>query len=337
MNRTLRRTTALLGAGAALMLGAAVRADAPIRVLVIDGQNNHNWQATTPVLRKLYGEAGRFEVTVATTPPAGGDMSTFRPDFGAYQVVVSNYNGDPWPAEVQRSLERYVGAGGGLVVVHAANNAFAGWAAWNEMIGIGGWDGRDERCGPLWYFRDDRLVRDDSPGRGGAHPGGRLPFRVTLREPEHPIVRGLPPVWIHHTDELYATLRGPGKNMTVLATGFSDPERGGSGTNRDEPVLMVLSYGKGRVFHTALGHDPTAMSSVDFGTTLVRGTEWAATGQVTQPVPDDFPTAGAVSYRYDIASMDPAFRQPAAPARPTPAGPPLPRPTPPPAPTGCAW
>jgi type 1 glutamine amidotransferase len=93
--------------------------------------------------------------------------------------------------------------------------------------------------------------------------------------------------------------------MTVLATAFSDPQNAGSG--RDEPQLMVLSYGKGRVFHTTLGHDVNALSSVDFVVTLQRGTEWAATGQVTQKVPANFPTATTVSYRADLASMDPRF------------------------------
>ena len=117
-------------------------------------------------------------------------------------------------------------------------------------------------------------------------------------------MKGLPSAWMHATDELYGTLRGPGKNMTVLASAHSDPQN--KGTDRDEPMLMVLSYGKGRIFHTVLGHDPFALSCVGFITTFQRGTEWAATGKVTQKVPTSFPTANTVSYRTDIAAMDPA-------------------------------
>jgi type 1 glutamine amidotransferase len=110
---------------------------------------------------------------------------------------------------------------------------------------------------------------------------------------------------MHQGDELYNSLRGPGKNMTVLATAYSDPNNHGSG--HDEPLLMVVNYGKGRIFHTAMGHDINALSCVGFIATFQRGTEWAATGKVTQKVPATFPSADTVSYRTDIAAMDPNY------------------------------
>jgi hypothetical protein len=237
---------------------------------------------------------------VVTSPLSTGDFSNFKPDFTKYQVVVSNYDAPDWPADLKASFEKYVNDGGGFVSVHAADNAFPGWKAYNEMIGIGGWRGRNQAAGPLWFFKDGKLVSDTTPGIAGAH-GNRLPFQVEIRETGHPIMKGLPKQWMHAGDELYNKMRGPGTNMTILATAYSDPSN--SGTGRDEPMLMVSTFGKGRVFHTTMGHDIPALSCVGFIATFQRGTEWSATGNVTQKVPADFPTADKVSIRADIAAM----------------------------------
>jgi uncharacterized protein len=291
-------------------LSVPTRAAAPISVMLLDGESGgpyHDWQHVTPVLKKMLDETGLFTTTIVTAPPPGSDFATFTPDFAKYQVVVMNYDApdERWPAALKASFERFVTSGGGLVAVHAADNAFPGWTAFNEMIGVGGWRGRTEQAGPRWFVRDGKLVSDPSPGRAGSH-GRRTPFKVVVRDNSHPIMKGLPPVWMHQGDELYARLRGPGRQMTVLATAYSDPENAGSGV--DEPQLMVITPGKGRVFHTTWGHDVVALSSVDFVVTFQRGTEWAATGQVTQKVPANFPTATTVAYRTDLAAMDPDYR-----------------------------
>jgi len=306
----MRFTLCVVLVGTALLAAAASRAAGPVRVMILDGESGgpyHKWQLVTPVLRKVLDETGLFQVEVVTAPPAGGDFSAFKPAFSTCQVVVLNYDApdERWSADLKAAFEQYVKNGGGVVAVHAADNAFPGWKAFNEMIGIGGWRGRTEQAGPLWYLTNGKLVSDTAPGHAGSH-GIRVPFQLTVREPNHPITKGLPSVWMHQGDEMYAALRGPGQHMTVLATAYSDPANHGSG--HDEPQLMVLGYGQGRIFHTTLGHDVNALSSVDFVVTFQRGTEWAATGAVTQKVPSTFPNAVTVSYRSDIAAMDPGFK-----------------------------
>jgi len=267
----------------------------PIKALIVDGQNNHDWKATTPVLKRLLEETRLFTVDVATTPAAKQPMDSFKPDFAKYDVIVANYTGADWPKETQAALVDYMNNGGGLVIFHAANNAFPSWPEWNEMIAVGGWGGRNEKAGPMVRYRDGKVVLDNSPGRGGSH-GPQHEFQVTVRDRFHPIMAGLPQKWMHAKDELYSTLRGPAKNMTILATAYADPAQ--KGTGEHEPALFTVRYGKGRVFHTVLGHAPEQMRSVGFIVTYQRGTEWAATGRVTQvEVPEDMSTADKVSLR----------------------------------------
>jgi type 1 glutamine amidotransferase len=280
--------------GAWTMLAAVACAEPALKALIVDGQNNHAWKDTTPVLKQELIETGLFQVDVATAPAKGGDMSRFKPDFAAYNVIVMNYNGEPWSPETQAALVKYVSGGGGLVIYHAADNSFPAWKEYNEMIGVGGWGGRNEKSGPYVRWRDGGVVLDTTPGPGGSH-GPQHPFQLVIRDGQHPITKGLPEKFMHTADELYNRLRGPAKNLTVLATALSPKEMRGTGEN--EPMLMTIQYGKGRVFHTTLGHAVKQCKDVAFIVTFLRGTEWAATGKVTQKVPADFPGADTPTVR----------------------------------------
>ena len=246
----------------ALLLGLVVagpgQAADKLKAMVLTGQNNHGWEALSAQYEAILVETGLFDVDMVLSPPTGGDMSKFKPDFDAYDVVVLDYNGDYWSKETQKSLEDYLRNGGGLVFGHAVNHTFADWDEFNEMMGSGAWGGRDERHGPYVHYRDGKITFDDRPGHAGecidAHE-----YVVPTRELGHPIMHGLPAGWLHGTDELYSNQRGHARNMTVLATAYSDPKREAHwgvmshGTGEHEPMAFTVRYGKGRVFGTPMG------------------------------------------------------------------------------------
>jgi hypothetical protein len=284
---------------------SACKKETVYNTLIITGQNNHNWKASSPVLKQILDETGLFTSEIMVTPDKGGDMRTFNPDFSKYKLVVLDYNGDSWSDKTNTGFIEYVKNGGGVVVYHAADNSFPGWKEYNEMTGLGGWGNRNEKDGPYVYYKRNELVIDTSAGIGGSH-GKRREFLVTNRVTDHPITKGMPAKWFHGNDELYSQLRGPAKNMVILATAFADSSSGG-GTMRDEPMLMTITFGKGRVFHTAMGHADEgggpAMQCAGFITTLQRGAEWAVTGNVTQSLPWDFPSRAGVVLRSDFKEV----------------------------------
>lgn len=267
------------------------------KALIITGQNNHNWKASSPILKELLDQTGLFSTDIATSPAKDGDMNSFNPEISKYDLVVLDYNGDSWNDKTNAAFLSFVKNGGGVVVYHAADNAFSKWPEYNEIIGLGGWGGRNEKSGPYVYYKNNELVTDTTKGVGGSH-GKRSEYLVVTRNPDHPVTKGLPAKWMHGNDELYSRLRGPAKNMEILATAYANKAQG---TERDEPMLMVLRYGKGRIFHTALGHADEgggpAMQCAGFIVTLQRGAEWAVSGSVKQKVPLDFPTESGVSLR----------------------------------------
>jgi hypothetical protein len=308
-----------------------------IRVLILDGRNNHDWLRTTESTKATLEATGRFTVTVATAPagfaqpkpgrPKPGDAAAkkafdaamkqwtadeaafvkahaaeweqWAPKFADHQVVVNNYNGPEWGTAMKDSFTEFVMNGGGLVNVHAANNAFTGWDNFNEMICCG-WRGAtfaqriavDDKTGQAVALVD---AQEKIQGKGfGSGHGPKHVFTLKARDAAHPIMQGLPAEWLHATDELYHRMRGTADHMHVLSSSFSKPEFGG--TDMHEPMVWFAPFGKGRVVTTSMGHIMAADTSHDalhcvgFQTILARSTEWAATGKVTLPVPEGFPT-----------------------------------------------
>lgn len=292
--------TVIIGTGCV----ASSDSDRTIRVLIVDGQNNHTiWPKSTQMMKQTLEQSGRFKVDVYRTLVTwkGGKLlgefplkdgksyqdlpepktdPFFSPKFKNYDVVISNFGwkAAPWPVATQQAFEKFVGTGGGFVSIHAADNSFPKWQAYNEMIGLGGWGGRNEKDGPYVYFDDaGKKVVDNRKGGGGGH-GKHHEFEVIMRDKTHPITKDMPDTWMQNKDELYNSLRGPAKNMTILATAYDDKKFNGKG--RHEPIMMAITYKQGRVFHNTLGHGEPAFKSEVFTQSLLKGTEWAATGKV---------------------------------------------------------
>jgi type 1 glutamine amidotransferase len=261
----LPRTFTMIAA-AVLVLALPLRAaeNKGIRVLIITGDHGHAWKETTPFIKDVLTRAG-MAVDVTETP-----AKDLTPDnLKRYDVLLLNYkdtkNGGPdtrWSADNKEAFTNAVRAGKGLVVYHHASSAFTGGTEFDkefEKAIAGGW-------------------------RKQGNHGKRHEFSVTMRKHDHPITKGMPAEFAHSNDELYQnSVMFP--ESVVLATAFSDKKKDPKNTDKDEPVVWVASYGKGRVCENVLGHDMAAMKSLGFQTLLIRGVEWAATGEVRYPVP----------------------------------------------------
>lgn len=270
---------------------SAAAAEAQIKVLVIGGQNNHDWAKSTPFLEKLLNRTGRFQATVNNAPGPKAPQAAWdawQPRFRDFGCVLLDYNGQTWPEGVQKDFVEYVRGGGGVVVIHAANNAFTGWKEYEQMVGLL-WRGSD--YGDSLYFDKEGNIVREKPGKGrGMGHGGQYDWRMTTRDTSHPITQGMPLHWLHAKDELYHGQRGPAQDMHILLSAYSDPGNGGTG--KDEPIVWWVPFGKGKALTNVMGHvgDTTPLECVGFQLILLRSIEWLSTGACRTPLPENFPT-----------------------------------------------
>ena len=311
-----RSLLCLLAMGLAGLLPAAAKSrSSTIRVLIVDGFSNHDWQQTTALLQGILQAAGGFEVSVSTMPPVGSAAwAGWQPRFADYDVVIQtcNDNGDngllegvkqkpDWPQDVKADFETYVRRGGGVYIFHAAENAFVGWKAYEDMVGLS-W--RNAGYGTAIQISSVGTLERIPPGEGvGTGHGPRGDVLVT-RLGDDPIHAGMPPQWLSPDMEVYYYARGPADHLHVLTFARdSDPKLG-----MLWPVEWTTDYGKGRVYISTYGHvwpgdvQPPSMRDAAVQTIIPRALEWLAHRTINYPVPPDFPTADTVSVRSVVAT-----------------------------------
>lgn len=270
------------------------------KVIIVDGFSNHDWKQTSAVIKWLLEGTGLFEVDVTTIPLDSGAWSLWDPDFEPYDVVIQNTNNihNPelkWPEHAQKRLEEFVKKGGGLYVLHSANNAFPDWEEYNKMIGLG-WRSADKGVAIEIDAQYKLVLHERGEGKGTSH-GDRFDALIQVFN-RHPINKDYPEAWKTVNTEVYSFPRGNAENITVLSSAYDSTD-----TQRVWPVEWVVSYGKGRVYNSSMGHlwrgevYPESYRCVGFQTTVIRATEWLATGAVSYPLPVDFPDRDNSSLR----------------------------------------
>ena len=271
-----------------------------IPVLIVDGFSNHDWKQTTAITKWILEKSGRFKIDVSTIPLDSIERMVWKPEFKKYAVVIQNTNNiqNPrlrWPVQAEQELEKYVSRGGGLYILHSGNNAFPHWIEYDKMIGLG-W--RPNTVGYALEIDSNKNILRIPPGDGkGTSHGNRFNAVIHILN-RHPINKGYPDEWKTANTEVYNFPRGPAEHLTILSYAYDS-----TSTHRMWPVEWVVTYGKGRVYNSSMGHlwkgetYPPAYRCIGYQTTVIRVVEWLATGKVTYPVPDNFPTKDSISLK----------------------------------------
>lgn len=310
----LRSVVCLLATLSSCLLPAlAKNRSGPIRVLIVDGFSNHDWRQSTLLLRGILDNVGGFEVDVSTMPATGSAMwANWRPDFNAYDVVIQTCNDNggngelagvkelpEWPEAVKKEFVKYVRKGGGVYVFHSAENAFVGWKAYEQMVGLS-WRGADYGTAIEMTDAGKPVRIPPGTGRGTGHgPRGNV---LVTRLGNDVIHQGIPRAWLSPGLEVYYYARGPAEHLRVLAYGRDDEP----GLGMLWPMEWTTTFGKGRIYISTYGHvwdgdvQPASMRDAAVQTIIPRALEWLACRPVNFPVPKDFPTPDAVSVRAPI-------------------------------------
>ena len=291
----------LLLTGLLVLSGTCAALADRTKVLIIEGASNHDWQHRKEILRAILSRDGSFDVDINVTPGAAADpgWATWSPDFSAYDVVLSGYSngagGEPrWPAAVETAFANYVSTGGGFVAFHEACDSFAGWAEYEEMLGLK-WN--PASSGKAIIVNPDETLQTLQPGQGSYTSHGDRTNVLVKRLGSHPIHAGLPSSWMAADLEVWRYPRGPANNLTILSYA-KDPE-----TQLQFPIEWTVNYGAGRVYASTYGHifagetEPVGLRCAAFQENLVRALKWCAGITPPATAPSDFPSTTAISLR----------------------------------------
>ena len=222
----------------------------PIRVLLVDNPGPEYYPMPTGVaLRNIIRQDKRFEVVLVEDAEVLGTDLPF--DYDVLLLHFKNYRVPKRDAAMKANLEKFIDGGGGIFVYHFACGAFEDWPNFDKI------------SGRVW-----------EPKKPAHDPLGL--FTVQIIDKEHPITRSIGDFEIH--DELYTCLRDSEVPIKVLAEAVSKVD------GKRHPMAFVLEKGKGRSFHTTLGHDDKSLSCVHFQTMIKQALAWCATRE-TPPSP----------------------------------------------------
>lgn len=288
-----------------LCFGPLIQAEEKqIDVLILQLFDSHDIKLQAKTYKQILNATGRYNIDIiVSTEDQNWDSFDIR--FSDYQLIISSYLGQNMPDNIKDMFDQYISGGGNLVIVHQGVLSQEEWPKFHEMIGLGWYKAH---AGQHIFWDDEEGVWVKTPPYHGVGPGHgkQHEFVITTRDAEHPITKGMPKEWMHGMDEFYHGLRGPAKNIEILASTYSDKSTWGSGDH--EPIAWTVNYGKGRIFVTMLGHafleekadvvdgvnhyenESKAIHCVGFQALFARGAEWAATGEVTNGIPLNFPT-----------------------------------------------
>jgi hypothetical protein len=286
----------------------AFTAPAPrIRVLILDGFSNHNWKLNTKLLRGLLEPTHLFDLSVSTCPRASDPAwKDWHPDFSKTDVILQTCNdisqnpAPKWPDGVKTDFVNFVKNGGGTFIYHSANNAFADWPEYNDIIGIG-W--RKKSFGTALQMDEKGNITKLPPGQGADTGHANRGEVLVHNQGAHPIHEGFPQTWRTPALEVYYDARGPANNLTVLSYGL-DPQG-----KQYWPLEWTVTYGEGRVYSSSFGHiwsdesetkQPVDLLAVDEQILIQRTLQWLAKRPVTVPLPANFPTAEKISLAPNI-------------------------------------